>query len=154
MSKSKRPGGKNVIRHSAQESAPKSKPTPTQPEEEGVEIIKARALSREKNQGFTVIKVVVGAVILLILGTAVATKIAGQQGTGRGDKLQGEKCTATVECAPGHICYAYEGDRERCMATCSPERPCQPEFTCKSNLDRKVRKGVTMHNVCVANSKL
>jgi hypothetical protein len=67
---------------------------------------------------------------------------------------EGEKCKSNVECAPGHICYSYEGDHSRCMAICSPQRPCQADYTCKSNLDQKARKGVVLHNVCVANSQL
>ncbi|MCU0662467.1 MAG: hypothetical protein MUC50_09105 [Myxococcota bacterium] len=158
MAKSKKTGGKIVPRRSsekASEPQPKHKAAPIEPADaEGADIIKVRASVREKNEGFKVIKIVLGVIILLIIGTSVATKLSGAKGSVRGDKLQGEKCEATVECAPGHICYAYQSDRARCMATCSPDKPCQPEYTCKSSLDQKVRKGVTMHNVCVLTSKL
>jgi hypothetical protein len=158
MARSKKTGGKIVPRRAGTQQAQgptRSKEPVVSPEDAaGTDIIKARAAVREKNQGFLVIKIVVGVLMLLILGTAVATKLSGRPSTGRGEKIQGEKCKSNVECAPGHICYSYEGDHSRCMAICSPQRPCQADYTCKSNLDQKARKGVVLHNVCVANSQL
>lgn len=103
--------------------------------------------------GFGVIKIIIGVVLLLIVGSGLLMKLVGGKDAGRGNSLPGERCGATSECRHGAICYAYK-DIKRCMAVCGKHTECEPGYTCISAAERVGKRSTRMRNVCVKSSKL
>ncbi|MCP4676847.1 MAG: hypothetical protein GY854_15300 [Deltaproteobacteria bacterium] len=126
--------------------APASRPEPEKPR------IPERI--SEKDAGFGVIKVVIGVIIVLILGSMVLFNQVGGRESTRGDKLAGELCEETMECATGSVCYSYKGKKKRCMTRCKDEQPCDPGFTCVSATQQKRRKGIRVTDICVEDAQL
>ena len=108
---------------------------------------------REKDAGFGLIKIVVGVLIVLILGSGLLIKLVGGGEADRGNKTQGELCKTTKECARGSVCYSYKGERKRCMVTCPKGKMCDPGFTCVSAAERSGRKSTRVRAVCVEDAK-
>lgn len=109
---------------------------------------------QEKDAGFGVIKVVVGAIVVLILAAGVLSRMVGGEESARGDKIAGELCESTQECAPGSICFAYRDDRRRCLETCPKGETCETGYTCVSSAERAGRKSTRVRAVCVESSKV
>ncbi len=149
MEKQKGVKKKKVIRHEA--AAEGAKPEP--PKKPLVEKTPMSTRPKENNAGFGVLKGVAGVIILLIVGSAILFNRAGGREAMRGDKKPGDECTETVECEKGSICFAYQNDRHRCMTTCSPNRPCDQGYSCRTAATSK-RKGVRLSEVCVPNALL
>lgn len=103
---------------------------------------------KEKDSGFGVIKVVVGVIILLVLGSTVLFNKSGGRESQRGHKAVGERCESTVECEKGTICYAFQTKRKHCMKTCYSSK-CPEGYTCAAAASQKRRKGVRITDVCV-----
>ncbi len=109
---------------------------------------------REKDAGFGVIKIVVGVLVVLILGSGVLLKLVGGSDTDRGNKLQGELCQSTKECSRGSICYSLKDEKKRCLATCPKGKVCEPGYTCTSAAESSGRRSTRVRAVCVKNAKL
>jgi len=109
---------------------------------------------KEKNAGVGVLKTVGGVILALIVGSMVLFNVSGGRKSARGDKILGEQCDKTAECASGTICYSYKGSKKRCMKRCSESKPCGPGFSCISATQQKRRKGVRIDDICVEDSKL
>ena len=103
--------------------------------------------------GFGVIKIIIGVVILLILGSGFLMKLVGGKDAGRGNSLPGERCGTTQECQHGAICYAYK-DLKRCMTVCGKQTECEPGYSCVSAAERTGKRSTRLRNVCVKSSKL
>jgi hypothetical protein len=104
---------------------------------------------QEKDSGLGVLKGVGIGIIVLILGAGVLSRLMGGDVETRGEKLAGEKCGSTQECARGSICYAYKGEASRCFRTCSATEPCDPGFHCTSAAERAGRRKTRVRSVCV-----
>jgi hypothetical protein len=104
---------------------------------------------QEQDSGLGVLKAVGIGIIVLILGAGVLSRMVGGESEGRGDKLPGEKCDATEECARGSICYAYKGEARRCFKTCSADEPCQPGSRCASAAEQTGRRKTRVRSVCI-----
>ncbi len=134
-----------------------AKPTPkkaAQPSESAPEKPRMPERIREKDAGFGVIKVVIGGILFLIVGSMVLFNQAGGRENTRGDKTPGERCDETVECASGSICYSYKGGEKRCMTRCSKEKNCDLGFSCVAAAQQKRRKGLRLTDICVESDKL
>ncbi len=103
---------------------------------------------KEKDSGFGVIKVVVGVIIALVLGSTVLFNKMGGRESLRGHKGVGERCDATMECETGTICYDYQTKRKHCMRTCYNSE-CPEGYSCVAAATQKRRKGVRITDVCV-----
>ena len=142
---------KKIIRrdtdHSQIKTDPKAKTQNAEPEKPRIpERI------REKDSGFGVIKVVVGAIVILVLGSTVLfNKVGGGRESHRGDKSPGEPCNETVECIKGSLCYIYQEQGKQCMQTCS-DGACPSGYTCVGAASQKQRKGIRITDVCVRNA--
>lgn len=108
----------------------------------------------EKDAGFGLVKIVVGGLILLILGSGAAVKLLGGSTNQRGDKVLDEICASTMECAAGSICFAYKDEKKRCMKTCPKGTNCDPEHTCTSAPENTGRKKTRVRAICVKNAAL
>lgn len=109
---------------------------------------------QEKDAGFGVIKVVVGVIVVLILAAGVFSRMFGGEESARGDKIAGELCESTQECASGSICFAYGGDKRRCLETCPKGEACEPGYTCVSSAEQAGRKSTRVRAVCVEDAKV
>lgn len=147
-------GKRKVIRHEAsipgaEAGGPKS--TEKQPDKERPRMPERM---KEKDSGFGVLKGVGLVIIALILVSTVLFNRAGGRDALRGDKLPGESCERTSECQKGTVCYAYQGEKHRCMTSCSKKQPCDPGYTCVTAASQKRRKGIRVADVCVEDDKI
>jgi hypothetical protein len=126
------------------------------PKKNSPESDKPRIAERfqEKDAGFGVIKMVVGILIVLILGSVIALKLSGGQDPIRGSKTQGDPCQMTKECASGSICFSYKDLRNRCLATCSETDACDPKYTCTSVVQNPGQENMRRRKVCIEKTVL
>ena len=146
--KGKLKGKKRVIVRGTQQSEePAKKPAP---EKQG-EAPKITPRIKEKDAGFGVIKFVVGAVIVLILGIGLFSRIYGTDQLQRGDKGQGESCQSYDECRSGFVCLSYGDHPQECLEQCSisDASSCRPGYTCVSATFKRSRKSKKVRPVCV-----
>jgi hypothetical protein len=104
---------------------------------------------QEQDSGLGVLKAVGIGIIVLILGAGVLSRMVGGEVDSRGDKLPGEKCDSTPECARGSICYAYQGGIHRCFTACSADEPCDPGYRCVSAAEQTGRRRTKVRSVCI-----
>jgi hypothetical protein len=136
---------KKVVRHTAETAILRAEAEKKEP------LISKTPMSarpKEGNPGFGVLKAVAAIIAVLVVGSAILFNRAGGRESIRGDKPVGEVCEKTVECEKGSICFAYKGDRHRCMKACSKRNPCESGSTCVSAASSK-RKGIRVTEVCV-----
>jgi hypothetical protein len=152
--KGKTKSGKRVARRvgEGEEIRPKQTQKAAPVEEEEKPRIPERI--QEKDAGFGVIKVVVGVIVVLILGAGVLSRMIGDDESVRGDKVQGELCESTQECAKGSICFSYGDDKRRCRVTCSKDKTCEAGFSCVSSAERSGRKSTRVRAVCIEEAKV
>ena len=141
---------KKIIRHEAPQTDSEKPKAPKEPEPKPKSELPKRI--NEKDSGFGVIKVVVGAIIVLILGSTAVSRIVGRQESQRGHKTVGERCENTKECRSGTICYAYKEKRKHCMETCYNSK-CKEGYTCVGAASQKRRKGIRITDVCVQDGR-
>ncbi len=106
---------------------------------------------REEDAGFGVIKFVVGAVFVLILGIGLFSRIYGTAELERGDKIQGESCESYDECKSGFVCLSYGDYPKQCLERCSLDdaNTCRPGYSCVSATYKRSRKRKKVRTVCV-----
>ena len=126
----------------------KSKPRPVQESKQMPERIK------EKDAGFGVIRIVAGVVVALIVGSMFLFNQAGGDQNARGDKIPGERCSETVECESGTVCYSYKDQEKRCMQLCDKKKECEPGYTCVSATEQKRRRGFRITDICVEDADI
>ncbi|MCP4604308.1 MAG: hypothetical protein GY847_27940 [Proteobacteria bacterium] len=151
--KKKGTSGKRVVMRIDPQASKKTKKQQQRPNPEP-EKTRIPERIQEKDSGFGVIKVAAGVIIALIVASMILFNQAGGQESIRGDKLPGESCQETSECAAGSICYSYKGSKKRCMTRCSPKNECNPGYTCISATQQKRRKGLRLTDICVENAQL
>ena len=155
MGGKKNPKGKRkLIRHEAPEPGSDGGSPKTAEKAPDKERPRMPDRLKEKDSGFGVLKGVGLVIIALILVSTVLFNRAGGRDALRGDKLPGEPCEKTAECQKGSMCYAYQGDRHRCMTRCSKQNPCEPGYTCVTAASQKRRKGLRVADVCVEDAKI
>jgi len=81
---------------------------------------------------------------ILVAGVLVSGMISKFK---RGDKMWGEKCTQTSECAEG-ICYPDDDDIMRCTPLCDKDKKCPIGYRCTSKVTAK-RRSMGMVSICV-----
>jgi hypothetical protein len=143
--------GKHIVKRVDPNAGPQEAQKPSKPEPEKPRI--PQRIS-EKDPGFGVIKTVAAVVIALIVGSMILFNQVGGRESARGDKLPGEQCEETLECATGSICFSYKGRENRCVKRCGKEKECEPGYTCVSASEKKRRKGIRVADICVENAKL
>jgi hypothetical protein len=146
--------GQRIARRVApgEETKPKKKREEAAPVQEAKPRITERI--QEKDAGFGVIKVVIGVIVVLIIGAGVLSRLVGSEESTRGDKVPGDLCKSTQECASGSICFAYESEKRRCRVTCSENKVCEPGSTCVSAAERAGRKSTRVRAVCIDSSQV
>jgi hypothetical protein len=157
VKKKKTASGKRTVVRVDPNAAQKSPPKPAvevKGREPESDILEIRRSAREKNEGFGVIKTVVGVIIVLIIGSMILFNRSGAGNKARGDKLPGESCTETVECSAGSVCYSYKGTNKRCLTLCDKGKKCAPGTKCVSATEQKRRKGFRVTDVCVKDALL
>jgi len=151
--KKKNESGKRIVKRVDEAQTSKSKPPAAETKSESF-TPPIRERPREGDSGLGVLKVVGIVMISLIVGSVVLTKLLGTEDQGRGDKLPGELCESTTECASGSICYNYKDSKRRCHVTCSQDKGCEPGYTCTSSAQRSGRRSTRVRAVCVENAQL
>ncbi|HUT76275.1 MAG TPA: hypothetical protein VM285_01220 [Polyangia bacterium] len=146
--KKKGDSGKRTAKRVEAEAQGGRSATPKETRDEP-EAPRIAARIQEKDSGLGVLKALGIGVIVLILGAGVLSRMVGGETESRGDKLPGEKCDSTQECARGSICYTYKGEAHRCFTVCSADEPCDPGYRCVSAAEQTGRRKTKVRSVCV-----
>ena len=112
---------------------------------------KSTQKARQLKEGAGRLKFVIGALVLLVLAATVAAGLSGADRLNRGTLPAGSPCTATSECAKGHICYSGDGPFS-CLKTCRSTDDCRDGETCRTVVQSARRKLKTAH-VCMPDAK-
>ncbi|MDJ0762934.1 MAG: hypothetical protein QNJ97_08100 [Myxococcota bacterium] len=151
--KKKKPGKKRQLSrfdgNPSQKEKKQDRPTP-----KGSSSPRISPRPRETGSGFGVVKIVVGLIVALIVGSMIFFNQSGGRERARGDKMPQEKCRETSECAAGSVCYSYKDDEKRCRVLCAKTKICEPGFTCVSAAKQKRRRGVRLLDICVEDARL
>jgi len=112
---------------------------------------KSTEKARQLKEGAGRLKVIIGVLVLLVVAATVAAGLSGADRLSRGTLPAGSSCTATSECAKGHICYSGDGPFS-CRKTCRSTDDCQDGETCRTVIQNARRKLKTAH-VCMPDAK-
>jgi hypothetical protein len=149
--KKKQVSKKKVVRHGAPDKSSKTGGRGGKSSEREKPRLPQRV--KEQDSGLGVLKWVAFIILGLVIASALLFKEAGGPEAERGDKMEGESCEKTKECAKGSICYVYKGEKRQCMKTCRKDKPCGPGYTCVSSASQQRRKGIRVTDVCVEDAK-
>ncbi|MBN2340361.1 MAG: hypothetical protein JXX29_00265 [Deltaproteobacteria bacterium] len=113
----------------------------------------AKSVDEEQKSGMGVIKNLIIAIFVLVVGATILAKYSGASKAERGDLLQDAPCEATTECASGHVCIPFKDHPYTCKEHCKTDDECAEGYKCKPVV-RFGKKRVKPMTVCVSETEL
>lgn len=114
---------------------------------------KTGARTDDEDGSLGIIKKLIIAIFVLVVGATLLAKFTGSNKVERGSLTQDAPCVATTECDNGHICNRYNGNNPTCKERCNKTADCPEGHQCKPVV-RLNKKKVKPTLVCVSDEEL